>query len=464
MERKAYIVSIILIVIVITIIASQVYWIISMYYSYKKEVVIEINKSLEKTIQMEVKERNQEIFGFSEEKLYSKNMDSPRYISKEVISEDSSVVLVSAGPMDTKIIHYLLESEHNSTIDVLRLNELFFQEMNQRKFPVKKTYIEYYDLIKNKLIESSDSESGFGAYIASDMFIFDIMKNKGIKAYVSNPVFIILRGIFFQLLSSVILIIIAIIGLYYLRRTIYRQWREEKMRQDSVNAMTHEFNRPISAALFLMSQMPDYVKNSESAKVSQYIDLTIEELNKMNVYTNRIHQINNDDKSTLSLKKTDIEIRPFMESLLEKYNLPEVRIALGIDEKSFDIPLNINPECKEINADRLHFANVIDNLVENAIKYSGENIDVKISVDFKDNHLHVSVKDSGIGISVYDLERVFDKYYRADHNVVKRNAGFGLGLTYVKSVVESHGGTVEAKSQGVGCGSEFVVLIPESKN
>jgi len=106
------------------------------------------------------------------------------------------------------------------------------------------------------------------------------------------------------------------LGLFYISRTIFRQWKEEKMRQVSINAMTHEFHRPITAAVTLVSLIPYFLEKKNLPKVSKYANLTIDELDRLTAYTTRIQQISNKEKATISLKKTTIEIQPFLESLI----------------------------------------------------------------------------------------------------------------------------------------------------
>ena len=180
----------------------------------------------------------------------------------------------------------------------------------------------------------------------------------------------------------------------------------------------------------------------------------------MAAYTNHIQQISNNDKSTITLNKSDIKISLFLNSLIEKYNSDNLMQDLNVYNKTPKIHLDIHPGCEVIKADRIHFANVIDNLIENAIKYSGDTVNINISVMSENKSLRISVIDDGIGISAKDIKRLFEKFYRSNHHIVKRKPGYGLGLTYVKSIVELHGGKVEVKSLGVGEGSEFVINIP----
>jgi signal transduction histidine kinase len=452
----------------IAIVANQMHWVINVYNSYKKEIVLDINKAIEKAVYMEVTERSEDGGGFFSYSLYTEDGDTSRYIKKTIKGEDTTVVVTidrHDPNANLKIIQYMMNDY--APLNISCLNELFFLEMQSSKFPVKDTYVEHYDLSDNRLISSSrtDSYSGSGLYASSDMMVIDIMNSMGVKAYVDNPVITLLRRMIYRLVLSIVLIMIAIACLFVLGRTIIIQWKKEKMRQDSVDSMTHEFRRPISAAVSFVALIPYYLfEKNDVAKVSQYVQLTLDELNKLTAYTRRVQQISNNDKSTLSLDKSEIEVRPFLETLIKKYCLPIKTPVAAESNEPVEINLHIRPEHPVIYADKLHFANVIENLIENAIKYSGEDLVIDLAVDYEGNCLRISVKDNGTGISASDLKRIFDRFYRSGHRAVRRKPGFGLGLTYVKSIVESHGGTVEANSRGVGYGSEFIVLMPVGNN
>ena len=462
MKKKIYVVKIILAIVFIAIITNQVLWIYNMYESYERKLHIDIDGSFKNAIYQEVTKRGESGGGFSAFSLNTDNEDNSRYIEKTIQGIDTTFT-VSVDRHDPnanlKIAQTVLKDI--APLDIEALNKFFIQEMKDKDFPVQEAYIEYYDLTKNILEKSSGDKQLFTSYISSDMIVIDILESIGVKAYVKNPALVILRAMIAQLISSITLIILAIVGLFYLIRTIFRQWKEEKMRQDSVNAMTHEFRRPISTAVNLVSLIPHYIETNDLPCASKYAMNTMDALNKLTAYTTRIQQISNNEKSTISIERSSIEILPFMESLIKKYQKQEGEQSADRHCCTAVVNLDINPECTVINADRIHFANVIDNLIENAIKYSKEKPVIDISVDLQDKFLRISVKDNGIGISASDIKHVFEKFYRVDRSLTNNKAGFGLGLTYVKSIIEEHGGHIEAKSNGKGLGSEFVLYVPQ---
>ena len=197
------------------------------------------------------------------------------------------------------------------------------------------------------------------------------------------------------------------------------------------------------------------MERNDVKKVLTYAENIENELTKLNHYTNTIKLISNSDKSKINISKTDVEILSFFDSLKQRFEIYEN------EEQKVEVELNIslNTHKEIMHVDLLHFSNVIDNLIENAIKYNTNPtaiVDIIIS-DF-DDALKIVVEDNGIGISEAHQKLIFDRYYRVKRNKSKNNIGFGLGLTYVKSIIESHGGNIMVDSK-LGKGSKFIIIV-----
>lgn len=459
MKRKHYTINIILSLALIAMVTNQALWVRNMYNSYEKEIILEMNQTLEKAVYMEMTERGEKGGGFTALSLYPEQGDTSRFINKEVRSADTTIVVTidrQDPNANLKIVQYFLNDI--SPVNILRLNELFIEEMRKGNYPVQTTYVEYYDLPTKELLETTKPASGFSTFISSDMIIIDILDSMGVKAYVDSPLLTILGRMIFQLIVSIALIIIAIIGLFFLGRTIYMQWKQEKMRQTAINAMTHEFKRPISTSVSMISLIPYYLENNNPEKAVQYAEDTMQELNKLTAYTERIQQISNNDKSTVYLEKSDLDINPWFETVCKKYNSDGDKDS-STPGRKVDIQLNLKTVHTQLYADKLHFANVMDNLIENAIKYSENDVLIKITMTDVNGFVRISVKDNGMGISKSDKKYIFEKYYRSHNHAAQRKTGFGLGLTYVKSIVEAHNGRIEVESE-IGKGTEFIILLP----
>lgn len=459
MKRKHYTINIILSIALIAIVTNQALWVSNMYNSYEKEIILEMNKTLEKAVYMEITERAEDKGGFSLFPMYTEKGDTSRYIQKEIRTMDTTFVVTidrQDPNANLKIVQYFMKDMN--PIGITRLNEFFHEEMLKGKYPIQSTYIEYYNLKDHELIESTQPKAGFSTFISSDMVILDILESMGVKAYVDSPLMTILGRMIFQLVLSVILIIIAILGLFFLGRTIYTQWKQEKMRQTAINSMTHEFKRPIATAIAMIGLIDFYLKRNNNEKAVKYANDTIQELNKLTAYTERIQKISNNEKSTVYVDFSNIEIKPFFDAAYEKYRTSGTLNAIELNRK-VDILLNLQTVQTYMYADKLHFPNVLDNLIENAIKYSDKDLVIEINVTDVNNYIRISVKDNGMGISKSDKKHIFEKYYRSRDQAAKRKTGFGLGLTYVKSIVDAHNGKIDVQSE-IGVGTEFIILLP----
>lgn len=440
-------------IILIFIAANQVIWIANMYNLHKRELIDLANQSAEKAMFMELAERAEIIGGH---RVFSTNISNPndtsRYFTKRVRTEDSTYIFtIDKHDPNTmnKIIQFVLQKD--LPINLEKLNILFKKELSSR-YPIQNTYFDYLDLKTKKLIATNKPTDISSNYLATDTIPLDIISSIGIIGYIEVPDLVILRKMGYQLALSVLLILIGMGGMVYLGKSFVVQWRLEKHRQESVNAMTHEFKRPISGAVAMVALIPFYAGRKDLEKVTDYANNTLTELNKLTAYTERIQQISNNEKGNIVLNKEPIAIKTFFESIRERYTDQEN------GEKKVTIQLNTNTERTYINADLIHFSNVIDNLVENAIKYSTSDVTINISIiDIKEG-LKITVEDNGIGISPYDLKFIFDKFYRSNRKEMKNKAGFGLGLTYVKSIVEAHEGTIAAESK-LNEGSRFTVEL-----
>lgn len=339
------------------------------------------------------------------------------------------------------------------------LSEIFIQNIS-KNHEISFAYFNYIDLVNDTLIESNRPEDfKMTRYIKTDTLPLDIANSIGIVGFVEAPRWIILDKMKTQLRLSILLIVIAVVSLIYISRSFIFQLKTEKMRQESVNTMTHEFKRPISSAVAMASVIPFYLENKDQGKVLEYVENVETELNKLTFYTNRIQQISNNQKGKVALDIREVKIVPFFESLKQRY------ATIDQDKQEIALNVHVHTEKDAMYVDLLHFSNVMDNLIENAIKYTVEPtilIDIQLR-DRDDDGLEVSVKDNGIGISPKDIKYVFDKYYRVRRAETRNKTGYGLGLTYVESIVNAHGGSISVSSN-LNRGSEFTIQLKRQLN
>ena len=432
---------------------SQGGWIYNMYTLLQSELLRSMNRSFEIAILKELNDRHVQLGGTIRLAPITFPDDTTRFITKTIRMADTTFQ-VTFDRQDPYFENKLIQSviKEDLPVDVFKLDSLFRAELASARYPDLETCVEYIDLKTDRILESSSTPDP-DSYLSADLFPIDINDSLGLRAYVKNPAYSILEMMMLQLVLSVILIGISAIFIFYLVRTIFWQKKEERMRQDSISAMTHEFKRPISSAVAQASLIPYYLEKNNGDRVVAYANNVMLELNKLTAYTEKIQQLSKDSRANVILTKTTVELRPFIESVLERY--------ADVKEKPVGIDLKITTLQEYINVDRLHFSNVIDNLIENAIKYSKKEVRIEIRISDNNNRLAISVKDNGFGISAFDLPYIFDKYYRSRDKEAQKSVGFGLGLTYVKAIIEAHGGEVWANSE-LTVGSEFILYLPPS--
>mgnify|MGYP000941347838 CR=1 FL=1 len=454
MKMNFWQVRICVVAILITVVIGQVIWIYNMYETHYYQLTLAIDRALESAIHKEFSNRHEKMGGTIVSVPLTTSEDSSRFITKTIYLKDTSfnVIQDRFDPhSDMKIAQFIIKDYF--PIDVNKIDSILRQDLVNKFFFIDDSFVEYIDLNKKVVLKVSDQLPARDSYIASSSIPIDIFKSLGVKAYVHSSMASILQNMLFQLILSFILISICVFLLFMVLKTFF--WREkiELMRQDSVNAMTHEFKRPISSAVAQAALIPYYVQKEQTEKVETYAENILLELNKLSAYAERIQKLSNNSTDKIFLNKTNISIQRFFEDILTKYQ--------GLKEKDIQIAFDNVTDIDSIAVDKVHFSNMIENIIENSIKYSEETVSIDIIVQHKldSNRLAISIKDNGFGIAAFDLKHIFQRFYRSNNKDIQKKVGFGLGLTYVKSIAEAHKGEVRVDSE-YGRGTEFVIYLP----
>lgn len=265
--------------------------------------------------------------------------------------------------------------------------------------------------------------------------------------YISSPQQVVFRQMAGILISSSLLVLTILIAFVYLIYTILRQKTVEELKTDFTNNMTHELKTPISVAFAANDVLLNY-SEPVSEKQQKYLHIVQEQLTHLSGLVEQILTLSVENRSTFRLKPEPIAVAELLQPLVEQQKLKAVE-PLNI---TTDIPAGLT-----LTADRTHLYNMVGNLVENAIKYSGEKpcrISIK-AVQLSDE-ICLSVSDNGIGISDANQKRIFDKFFRVPSGNLHNVKGYGLGLYYVKDMMEKHGGSIHVKSL-TGKGSTFTL-------
>ena len=260
----------------------------------------------------------------------------------------------------------------------------------------------------------------------------------------------------FVVLSSIAIIIILIGSFYYTISTIFRQKKLSEVKNDFINNMTHEFKTPISTISLASEVLSDNTIEKSRETEEKYLKIIRNENKRLGGMVENILQAATLDKGELKLKIQETDVHQVIKDVLQS-------LSLQIQNKHGEAVTELNAQRYSLFADRMHIGNIIYNMVDNALKYCNETPRIVISTESDRNQLIITVKDNGIGIKKEDQKKIFDTFYRVPTGNVHNVKGFGLGLSYVKAVVEKHGGHIEVNSE-LNKGSAFVVYLPFSTN
>ncbi len=307
----------------------------------------------------------------------------------------------------------------------------------------------YPEFLCVEVVNSNDSvicgNPKLNGELGLDSFSFNINSDEGIyyKAYMTPLTRHILSQMFGIIITVFLLMIAFSLAFWYLFRTVSRLRTIEEMKDDFVSNMTHELKTPIAIAYSANDALLNYDTSNDPDKKTKYLTIANKQLKRLGELVENILAMSMERRKTMKLKPEDIQLREFVEEIAAAQRMRGDK----------DITINVNVADNIIvEADKTHLANVLNNLIDNAIKYSNESVEISI---FGDNN-EVSVRDNGIGIPSKSIPYLFNKFYRVPHGNRQDVRGYGIGLYYVKSILDKMGWDIEVKSIE-GEGSVFII-------
>lgn len=251
--------------------------------------------------------------------------------------------------------------------------------------------------------------------------------------------------------SSVVLLLVIVFFAYTLF-VILKQKRLSEIQKDFINNMTHEFKTPIATIAVSTEVLKDPGIVHQPERLMNYTAIIEKENTRLKQQVERVLQMARLDKEDIGLKLETLDVHQLIHDSVRHH-------SMSLQEKKGTISLKLDAGRHELSADKLHLTNVFNNLLDNAIKYCRNIPEILIRTRNTDRGILIEVSDNGIGISAENQRRVFQKFFRVPTGNVHDVKGFGLGLSYVKTVVESHKGKISLSSEP-GKGSLFGVLLP----
>lgn len=301
-----------------------------------------------------------------------------------------------------------------------------------------------------------------GAYpeqLLKESYVYDLAPITSLFApsnklllYFPNEKSFVVRQLWKLLIISVFLFIVIILSFTFSIHIINRQKKLSVMKNDFINNMTHEFKTPISTIALACEALKDEDLKKSSEIYNNYIGVINEENNRLKSMAEQILQTAIIDKGQLKLKKTVVDVHELILSAVTSKEM----IA---EKKGGQIEMQLKAEKSILKADDVHLTNVFINLIDNALKYTIQTPYIIINTINRDNSILIRVQDNGVGISKSNQKKIFEKLYRVPSGDIHDFKGFGLGLNYVKSIIELHKGHIFVDSE-LGKGSTFTIRLP----
>jgi two-component system, OmpR family, phosphate regulon sensor histidine kinase PhoR len=266
--------------------------------------------------------------------------------------------------------------------------------------------------------------------VAQNQFLYVLFPDK------ENFIFQNMWGLF---LSSALLILMIGSVFYQSSATMFRQKKLADVKNDFINNMTHEFKTPIATISLATQVLKDNTVQKDDAKRGRYLGIIEDENSRLGKHVEKVLQMALLDRGEIQLNLAPINIHEVIEKVLQN-------LSVQLEQHHVDLLLNLEANQDEIMADELHLTNIIYNLLDNAIKYSPESPKIEVHTQNINNTLVLSIKDQGIGMTKEQISKIFDKFYRVPTGNTHDIKGFGLGLSYVKKMLDAHKAQIVVES------------------
>ncbi len=334
------------------------------------------------------------------------------------------------------------------------LDSIIQKEFENRSIPEK--YFYGIKQSRNKfeyISKGTDSTLLSKSSFSIVLFPNDILKrNEQLTISFPSKIEFLFYSILPIVISSVVFSLIMIVGFIYVISTVFTQKKLAEIKSDFINNMTHEFKTPIATISIANESLKNPKVYSSPEKMDYYTGVIRDENKRMLRQVEVMLQMAQLEKGELKLKHEAINLKEVIEEAINSS-------LLSVENKNGKITFDATDLYPKINGDRNHLVNVVSNLIDNSIKYSDKPPEIKIFLKDVNGHIQIAVADNGIGMTKEVQKRIFDTFYRATSGNVHDVKGFGLGLSYVKAIVEQHKGSIFVDSE-INNGSTFTIDLP----
>ncbi len=465
-------ITLIVSLLIVIIFSYQLYWLYGLYSStvtktekiikeslpitdheelFMRLKTIDISESDTSDVEMNIS-RNLGKDSLGDESYFSEDSSEQQVDTLQESQEENEFSLLEKNIRDNEALNSYLHKALHSTFDTLiPINISTFDSILVSKLKAQNIDIKHHLVLLNDSTVATDSiktlESKYSKYYN---YFYELDNGNFIRLYTQNPAHQALQQMIGILSTSIIIFFLLLYIFIYLIRVIQKLQTEEELKTNFTNNMTHELKTPIAVSYAAVDALLISDSTPSPERQKKYLNIAKSQMNQLSGLVEQILSMSRKNNKEIDLKKETLDLTDIVNEVSEKQKL--------VHKKKIEI--NTNFEALTINADKLHLTNIFNNLIENSIKYSGDS--VKIDIESRINHHQIvlSIKDNGIGIDARHQLKLFDKFYRVPTGNKHTVKGYGLGLFYVKEMIENHGGSIEVVSKP-GKGTEFIIKMPQ---
>ncbi len=452
------------------LITFQRYWISNYLYAHKQEIELEIKRVLVRTSDRYLKDNIQK---YNDLNWYSDTMSNFSNNHFNLFRNSSASSLDSIqeinfnnieslgsdyiGQIENMINELLLNLNQPKVIDFDRLIDILDQELISSS--IFNDYNVAVSNIESKVIYFKNPEK-------LQATIIDGFKNPIILSDISHPYFIHLlvhnqKKLVFEktwiiFLCSLMLILIVLFCFAYSLYIIFNQKKISEIKNDFVNNMTHELKTPLSTISLALEALVNFDVRKDEDRNLKYLNISRKEVGRLNSMVEKVLNIAQYEKAGMDLNLESHSMNTLIENVVDS-------MTVQIQKKGGSLVFESTTDRDQLFVDVIHINNLFYNLIDNSNKYFQSIPEIHILSKCVDKKFfEVIISDNGIGISRGHLVRIFERFYRVPTGNIHNVKGYGLGLSYVKDIVEMHGGSISVESK-ISVGTKFIIQLPYDK-
>ena len=379
-----------------------------------------------------------DFFKFQKSDIHIKHFSgTPEIQLSSKVKEVDSLKLI-------KSIQTIYNAIKNDSLNYKDIDSIFKKELKSKG--IHSQY--YFNHSKKDTVFFSNKIKSTDCFMGIEAKSTFLRSDENFKLFYKNPKIEALKRSSTGILLSLILSIIIIMSLFFLLKTINKQKELAEIKNDLISNITHEFKTPIATVSIAIEAIESFNVLNDADKTQKYLKMSSAQLKKLHQMVEKLLETAALDSESLLLKRENIDVVELLDVLVNKHQTINA-------EKELNFLSNVDK--KNINIDIFHFENAVSNLIDNAIKYGGNKIEVSLNAVF--NNIEIIVSDNGNGIEKHQQEKIFDKFYRVPKGNTHNIKGFGIGLYYSKKIIEKHHGNIQLVINNKN--TIFKIILPD---